>query len=71
MKNNDGVPEGWAVPDDLAKRVSKVLNQPEIKSKRGDSWYPSTVNAILKNEEKYRGGVRGYSPIYWPQILEE
>ena len=26
MNNNDGVPEGWSMPDDLAKKISEVLN---------------------------------------------
>ena len=30
MNNNDGVPEGWAVPDDLAKKISEVLNNKPI-----------------------------------------
>ena len=30
MNNNDGVPEGWAVPDDLAKKINEVLNNKPI-----------------------------------------
>lgn len=36
---------------------------------QGCKWYPSTVRQILSAEDKYRGGVRGYSPVYWPAIL--
>jgi len=30
MKNNAEIPDGWAMPDDLAKKISKVLNKKPI-----------------------------------------
>jgi hypothetical protein len=30
MNNNPDVPEGWAVPDDLAKQVKEALNRKSI-----------------------------------------
>ncbi len=30
MNNNPDLPEGWAIPDDLAKQVSEALNRKSI-----------------------------------------
>ena len=33
MSNNSNLPDGWAMPDDLAKKVIKVLNNKSITPK--------------------------------------
>jgi len=30
MNNNAEIPEGWAMPDDLSKKISEVLNNKPI-----------------------------------------
>jgi hypothetical protein len=30
MKNNSDIPDGWAMPYDLAKKISEVLNKKSI-----------------------------------------
>ncbi len=30
MKDNSNLPDGWAMPDDLAKRISEVSNRKPI-----------------------------------------
>lgn len=30
MNNNPDLPDGWAMPDDLAKKISEVLNNKRI-----------------------------------------
>lgn len=30
MDNNPDLPDGWAMPDDLAKKISEVLNNKTI-----------------------------------------
>lgn len=54
----------------ILQKIADVLNEQEVTSKQGGKWYPSTVRQILLAEDKYRGGLRGYSPVYWPAILD-
>lgn len=60
MRNVDGF---------VLQKISDVLNDQGHVSKQGGMWYPSTIRQILKTEKKYRGGLRGHSPIFWPVIL--
>ena len=30
MNNNSDIPDGWSMPDDLAKKISEVLNKKSI-----------------------------------------
>ena len=55
---------------DNLKDIADNLNAQQKKTKRGSTWYASTVNYILKNEDKYRGGNRWESDHLWPVILE-
>lgn len=36
---------------------------------QGGNWGPSSVSAVLANEDAYRGGQRGDSSVRWPAIL--
>ena len=50
--------------------IADDLNAHQLKTKRGSTWYASTVNYVLHNEDKYRGGNRWESDHLWPVILE-
>jgi DNA invertase Pin-like site-specific DNA recombinase len=54
----------------ILQAIADNLNAQGLKSKQGGKWWPSTVKQVLSAEDKYKGGLRGYSPIYWPAILE-
>ena len=55
----------------ILQAIADTLNTQDIKSKQGGKkWYPSSVRQILIAEDKYRGGFRCKSPVYWPAILE-
>jgi len=51
------------------KAIADALNKKYPISPRGGEWYASGVREILLNEQDYRGGLRGNSPIVWPAIL--
>lgn len=53
----------------ILQGIADWLNEYGIPSKKGKQWYAKTVSLVLKNEEKYRGGVRYLSPVCWPEIL--
>ena len=54
----------------ILQSIADALNDQGITSKQGGNWYPSTVRQILGQEDKYRGGFRKLSPVYWPEILD-
>jgi hypothetical protein len=47
MTKNPDVPEGWAVPDDLAKKISEVLN---IKSITPEDELSDALLTMIANE---------------------
>lgn len=50
-------------------RIAEDLNQTGITSPRGGVWRNTSVREILLNEQAYRGGCRGDSPVRWLAIL--
>lgn len=51
------------------QRIADELNEGRILTPRGTIWHPSSVRAVLENEDAYRGGQRNGSPVRWPKIL--
>lgn len=51
--------------------IAKWLNDLGLKSRRDKKWYSATVSIILKNQDKYEGGIRGdnQNGVRWPKIL--
>lgn len=52
------------------QQIADNLNARGIVTRRGAIWHPSSVRAVLLNEEAYRGGTRGDSAEHWPSILD-
>jgi site-specific DNA recombinase len=55
---------GWSL-----RKIMRHLNEKQSPPKHGARWYASTVNVVLNNEYKYKGGQRNDSPVRWPTIL--
>lgn len=53
----------------LREIVSQV-SASGVPGPRGGLWYASTIDAILKNQQAYKGGLRSNSKIKWPVILK-
>jgi site-specific DNA recombinase len=53
------------------RAVATYLNTEGIAPPRGKQWYPSSVQRILENEDRYRGSQRNESDRCWPVILGE
>lgn len=52
------------------RKIASILNKAGVPTSKGGSrWYASSVREILQNEETYKGGQRGVSPVRWPAIL--
>ena len=56
----------------ILQAIADDLNDPKkgLRSKQGGKFYPTTIKIILDKKEYYEGGLRGYSPVFWPAILE-
>ena len=54
MNNNPDVPDGWAMPDDLAKKVSEALNK-KLLSPEGE-----LAGAAGEGEGLARSDLRGW-----------
>ena len=54
----------------IMQAIADLLNGQGLVSKQGGRWYPTTVKIILDKKDYYEGGLRGYSPVFWPRILE-
>lgn len=54
--------------------LAKILTEAKIETskKKGNIWYASSIQAILDNESKYRGGLIGKNTndVRWPKILD-
>ena len=50
--------------------IADGLNDAGIPSPRNASWHPSSVRAVLQNEDAYKGGYRWKSKQAWPVILD-
>jgi len=53
-------------------KIAKILTESKIKTSRGnDIWYSSSIQTILDNENKYKGGLIGNNikDVRWPIIL--
>lgn len=54
---------------DSLREIADGLNKDGYTTARGKMWHASSVNAVLSNEDNYRGGLRGESGLRWPVIL--
>ena len=57
--------------DNSLRAIAANLKEKGVSTRRGSIWHASSVRAVLRNEDKYRGGQRGDSAERWPAILRQ